>query len=334
MEKARELRVRQVILRIRCAYIGAAVILFAASLRILVGGTAFLKTAETARLITYFYTGRLVTLATPEFTPPPTEGQTNNEKREDPLQLSLQAGLSIEYRNQTLCNINLEKWLKQPLLWDLKGEKPQVLIVHTHTTESYKNTGQYVESDPYRTLDEKHNLIAMGEQLTRLLEAGGISVIHDKTVHDYPSYNDAYTRARETILGHLAKNPQISLVIDLHRDAVEGADGQQKAFTATYGGKKAAMLEIVVGTSAGGQSHPGWEKNAALAVKLQTALEAEFPGICRPALFRSSRYNQDLTPGSLIVEVGTAGNTEAEALGGVEVLAQAILKMAKGAVCN
>ncbi len=322
------------ILRIRCAYIGAAVILFAACLRILVGGTAFLKTAETARLITYFYTGRLVTLSAPEFTTPPTEGQVSNEKREDPLQLSLQAGLSIEYRNQTLCDINLEKWLKQPLSWDLKGEKTQVLIVHTHTTESYKNTGQYIESDPYRTLDETHNLIAVGEYLTQLLEAGGISVIHDKTVHDYPSYNAAYTRARETILGHLAKNPQISLVIDLHRDAVEGADGQQKAFTATYGGKKAAMLALVVGTNAGGQSHPSWEKNAALAVKLQTALEAEFSGICRPVLFRTSRYNQDLTPGSLIVEVGTAGNTEAEALSGVEVLAQTIIKMAKGAICN
>lgn len=321
------------ILRLRCAYIGAAVILFAAALRVLVGGFDFLENPAAAQLLTFFYTGRYVHLPAPETTPP-TEGQPNNEKREDPLQISLQAGLSIEYRNQTMYDIPLESWLKQPLSWDLTGEKPCVLIIHSHTTESYKNTGQYKESDAYRTLDEKHNMIAVGEHLTRILEAAGISVIHDKTVHDYPSYSAAYTRARETILGHLAKNPQISLVIDLHRDAVEGSDGQQKALTATYNGKKAAMLEIVVGTDAGGQSHPTWGENGALAVKLQTVLEGEAPGLCRPVLFRTSRYNQDLTPGSLIVEVGAAGNTQQEAFNGVEVLARAIIKMAKGVVVN
>jgi stage II sporulation protein P len=322
-----------VILRLRCAYIGAAVILFAAALRVLVGGFDFLENPAAAQLLTFFYTGRYVHLSAPETTPP-TEGQPNNEKREDPLQISLQAGLSIEYRNQTMYDIPLEKWLTQPLSWDLTGEKPCVLIIHSHTTESYKNTGQYKESDAYRTLDEKHNMIAVGEHLTRILEAAGISVIHDKTVHDYPSYSAAYTRSRETILGHLAKNPQISLVIDLHRDAVEGSDGQQKALTATYNGKKAAMLEIVVGTDAGGQSHPTWGENGALAVKLQTVLEGEAPGLCRPVLFRTSRYNQDLTPGSLIVEVGAAGNTQQEAFNGVEVLAKAIIKMAKGVVVN
>lgn len=322
------------ILRLRCAYIGAAVILFAAALRVLVGGFDFLENPAAAQLLAFFYTGRYVHLSTPETLPPPTQGQPNTEKREDPLQISLQAGLSIEYRNQTMYDIPLEKWLTQPLSWDLTGEKPCVLIVHTHTTESYKNTGQYKESDEYRTLDEKHNLIAVGEHLTRILEAAGISVIHDKTVHDYPSYSAAYTRARETILGHLAKNPQISLVIDLHRDAVAGSDGQQKALTATYNGKKTAMLEIVVGTEAGGQSHPDWEKNGALAVKLQTVLEEEAPGLCRPVLFRTSRYNQDLTPGSLIVEVGAAGNTQQEAFNGVEVLAKAIIQMAKGVICS
>lgn len=334
MEKARELRVCKMILRLRCAYIGAAVVILAAFLRILAGGTDFLKTDEAAKIFTYLYTGRLVSLSAPEPTLPAGEEKPNTEKREDPLQLRLQAGLSIEYKNQTLCNVNLEKWLKQPLNWDLKGGKPQVLIVHSHTTESYKNTGQYQESDPYRTLDERHNMIAVGQRLKALLEAAGISVIHDTTVHDSPSYSEAYTRARETILSQLAKNPEICLVIDLHRDAVEGANGEQKAFTATYNGKKAAKLALVVGTQAGGQSHPNWEKNAALAVKLQTALEGEFPGICRPMLLRSSRYNQDLTPGSLIVEVGTAGNTMQEALNGVEVLAKTIIKMANGVVCQ
>ena len=319
------------ILRIRCAYIGTAIILCAIALRIIAGG-GFLDETQRAALLTYFYTGKTVTLAPPETQPPATEETepTIPQEKEDPLQISLQAGLSIEYKNDTAYEIPLAELLKAPLNWDLTGDRPCVLIVHTHATESYKNTGQYKESDPYRTTEEDHNMLKVGDRLAEILTAGGISVIHDRTLHDYPTYSTAYNRSRETIQRHLDKNPNICLVLDIHRDAVEDGKGNQLPFTATDGGKKAAKLELVVGTDVGGQYHPKWKENAALAVKLQTVLEGEFPGICRPVVFRSSRYNQDLTSGSLIVEVGAAGNTMQEALSGVEVLARSILKLAKG----
>jgi len=319
------------ILRLRCAYIGTAVILCAVFLRILAGGS-FLEDPQMAGLITYFYTGKTVTLTAPETEPPKTEEtEPIQQETEDPLQIDLQAGLSIEYKNNTAYEIPLEELLKAPLNWNLTEGENCVLIVHTHATESYKNTGQYTESDPYRTTEEDHNMLAVGDRLAELLRAGGISVIHDRVLHDYPSYNTAYANARETIQKHLDRNENICLVLDIHRDAVEDGKGNQIAMTATSGYRKAAKLEIVVGTDAGGQSHPDWKKNAALAVKLQTVLEGTFSGICRPVVFRSSRYNQDLTDGSLIVEVGTAGNTMQEALAGVEVLAKAIIKLSKGA---
>ena len=317
-------------LRKRCLYIGTTFIFCAVILRLAVG-VGFLDDDQVARLLTYFYTGKLVTIAHQETQP--TENEETkpiHQEREDPLQISLQAGLSIEYKNETGREISLETLLKTPLSWDLTGEKPCVLIVHTHGTESYKNTGQYTPSDPYRTLEEGHNMLAVGDYLAEMLIAGGISVIHNRTLHDYPTYSTAYTKARETIRKHLESNPNICLVLDLHRDAVEDGKGNQLAFTATDGSKNAAKLELIVGTDAGGQHHPNWQKNAALAVKLQTVLEGEFPGICRPVVFRSSRYNQDLTNGSLIVEVGAAGNTMQEALGSVEVLAKAIIKLAHG----
>ncbi len=319
-------------LRARCVYIGTAVILCAVILRIVAGG-GFLEDAQVASLLTYFYTGKIVSLTSAETQPPPEIEETKpiQQETEDPLQISLQAGLSIEYKNDTGREIPLEALLKTPLNWDLTGEKPCVLIVHTHATESYKNTGQYTEGDPYRTTEEDHNMLAVGDYLAEILTEQGISVIHDRTLHDYPTYRTAYTKARETIQRHLEKNPNICLVLDIHRDAVEDGKGNQVAFTATGGNKKAAKLELIVGTDAGGQRHPDWQKNAALAVKLQTVLEGEFPGICRPVVFRSSRYNQDLTSGSLIVEVGAAGNTMQEALNSVEVLAKAIVKLAKGA---
>lgn len=319
-------------LRARSVYIGTAVILCAVILRLAVVG-GFLEEAQVASLLTYFYTGKIVSL-TSEETQMPTETEETKpiqQETEAPLQISLQAGLSIEYKNDTGREIPLEALLKAPLVWDLRGEKPCVLIVHTHATESYKNTGQYTESDPYRTTEEDHNMLSVGDHLSEILTAQGISVIHDRTLHDYPTYRTAYTKARETIQKHLEKNPNICLVLDIHRDAVEDGKGNQVAFTATDGNKKTAKIELIVGTDAGGQSHPDWQKNAALAVKLQTVLEGEFSGICRPLVFRSSRYNQDLTSGSLIVEVGAAGNTMQEALHSVEVLAKAIVKLAKGA---
>ena len=331
MEKTRKLRADGMTLRTKCVYIGTVTILCAVVLRLVVGVGA-LNDAQVAGLLTYFYTGKIVNLThTEKELPQIEETKPILEEREDPLQLSLQAGLSIEYRNDSGKEINLETLLKTPLNWNLTGEKPCVLIVHTHATESYKNTGQYTPSDPYRTTEEGHNMLAVGDRLAEILISGGISVIHDRTLHDYPTYSTAYTKARETIRKHLRENPNICLVLDIHRDSVEDGKGNQLAMTATAGGKTVAQLELIVGTNAGGQSHPNWQKNAALAVKLQTVLEEEFYGICRPVVFRSSRYNQDLTGGSLIVEVGTAGNTMQEALGSVEVLANAIIKLAQGA---
>ena len=91
---------------------------------------------------------------------------------------------------------------------------------------------------------------------------------------------------------------------------------------------------LVVGSDAGGLSHPHWQENMALAVKLHAQLEKNCPGICRPISFRSQCFNQDLSPGALLVEVGAAGNTRAEALLATEQLAQGILALAHGTVTS
>ena len=95
-------------------------------------------------------------------------------------------------------------------------------------------------------------------------------------------------------------------------------------------GQQIAQLMLVVGTDAGGLDHPNWENNMALAVRLQTMLERLCPGICRPFSFRTQRFNQDLSSGALIVEIGAAGNTREEALRATEYLAQAIIALSYG----
>ena len=156
-------------------------------------------------------------------------------------------------------------------------------------------------------------------------------MIHDRSLHDYPSYNSAYSNSRQAISEYLEQNPSLCLVLDLHRDAAEDASGRQKTAAVTIDGVSTANLMLVMGSDKGSLAYPDWEKNLALAVKLQAQLEAEYPGLCRPIKLGTNRYNQDLCTGALLVEVGTAGNAHAEALKAAECLAEGILTLANGA---
>ena len=220
----------------------------------------------------------------------------------------------------------LEQLLLCPEDLTLGSEAPTVLIIHTHTTESYTGDISYVE--PYRTLDEKANMLAIGAEVARVLELAGITVIHDRNIYDYPDYNGAYNASREAVQGYLAEYPTISLVLDLHRDAAAGDAGQLKT-QATVAGQDAAQLMLVVGTDGTGLRHPNWEQNLSLALKLNVLLEQEDPGITRPISLRRQRFNADLSPGSLLIEVGAAGNTLEEAILAANALARAIIKLGR-----
>ena len=130
----------------------------------------------------------------------------------------------------------------------------------------------------------------------------------------------------------LEQYPSISLVIDLHRDAAGDAAAGQLETRVTIDGKSSAQLMIVVGSNAGGRQHPNWKENFALAAKLHAQLEKRFPGICRPISFRTERFNQDLSSGSLLIEVGAAGDTLEEALVAAEFLAEGISDLSFGTV--
>lgn len=223
-----------------------------------------------------------------------------------------------------------EALMESPLSWNLVGSGPTVLIVHTHTSESYeKNGANYRETAAYRTLDENYNMLSIGERVMELLEAEGIRVIHDREFHDYPDYNAAYAHARKGVQSLLQQNPGVQLVLDLHRDASESSADQLRTH-ALVNGADSAQLMIVLGTGNSGLPNEGWEDNLSLALKLQVTLEAQAPGICRPISLRSQRFNQDLAPHALLVEVGAAGNSREEALAAAEQLAKALATLKYG----
>lgn len=237
---------------------------------------------------------------------------------------------SIDLTNTSGLDPDLEGLLCTSLDWDLFGQEPTVLILHTHTTESYTKTSEtYAETSAYRTLEEGYNMLSIGDLVARILEAGGINVLHDRELHDYPSYNGSYNHARKSVKQYLEEYPSIRLVLDLHRDA-SGDNRNQMKTHATVEGQDSAQLMLVVGTDAAGISHPNWEENLALGLKLQVQMERLCPGIMRYVNLRAQRFNQDLLPGMLLVEVGAAGNSHTEALRAAQMLAQGILSLAKG----
>ena len=220
---------------------------------------------------------------------------------------------------------DVEQLLAEPLEWDLRGNEPTVLILHTHSTESYTKTNEpYKETSQWRTLDEQYNMLSIGSCVASALEAQGIGVIQDRQLHDYPSYNGSYSHARSTIREYLEEYPSIRLVLDLHRDASEGENGQLRTL-AQVDAEASAQLMVVLGTN-----HEKYEDNLSLGLKLHAQLETLHPGITRPLQLRGQRFNQDLLPGALLVEVGAAGNTHEEALTAARVLAEAVAALAKG----
>lgn len=275
----------------------------------------------------FLQTGRVVRLADKiEQVPEPTQ-PVPVETVLQPVVFTALDGESIRVNSYSGDTVDMQTLLQKPLNWSLKGEEPTVLIVHTHASESYTNTEGYSESSEYRTLDEAYNMVSIGAYLAQLLEAEGIHVVHDRTLHDYPSYNGSYEQSRNSVKSYLEMYPSITLVLDLHRDAMVDGMGNQIGYTVDTGQQPAAKLMLVVGAW-----NDNWQENMALAGKLHSQLEKLCPEICRPICLRSSRFNQDLSAGSLLIEVGAAGNTRQEALRSAEILAEAILSLSAGAV--
>lgn len=315
-------------LRVGAAAVAAAIVLRLLSTGALQPMFEMLLSPQTACVLLFLETGRLVRPMTAEA---PT--QPHREPEIEPIQPAAFApedASLVEVNSYCGYEADPEALLQMPLNWDLTQGGPKVLILHSHGSESYTKTENYTETTQYRTLNTQYNMVSVGDRLAQLLEDGGVEVIHDRTVHDSPSYTDAYSQARKSIRAYLEQYPDICLVLDLHRDALQDSSGKQIGYTVEVNGQEAAKVMLVVGTDASGLKHPNWQQNLSLAVKLHAQMEKVASGLCRPISFRSQRFNQDLSTGALIVEVGAAGNTRQQALASIEQVAKSILALARG----
>ena len=215
----------------------------------------------------------------------------------------------------------------------LSAEEPQVLIVHTHASEAYTMPPgeEYEESGESRTTDTAYNVVRVGDEIAAVLAQAGISVVHDRTLHDYPEYNGAYDRSLSSIEGYLEKYPSLSIVLDIHRDAIYDSQGNPYKVVSQVSEGRAAQMTFVIGTDGSGLPHENWRENLKLAAAVQNTLLEDYPTLMRPITVRNSRYNQHCTAGSLLVEVGAAGNSLDEALLSARLLARGLAETLQNA---
>lgn len=253
-------------------------------------------------------------------TKPPLE---DSDKTSLPSHEQICSADGLKINNATNYNVNLDELCTADLAFKLAhSEEPEVLVIHTHTTECF--IGDEMSGESERTTNESYNMCAVGDVICDNLESYGIHTVHDKTIHDYPSYQGSYTRALETIEKNLASYPSIKVVLDMHRDAYVYSDGSKLRVAQNINGKAAAQVMLVLGTDSMGLSHPEWMANLTFAAKIQSAAEIMYPGLMRPVNLRRERFNMHVTTGSLLLEIGSNGNTLDEAKLAGEYVAKAI----------
>ena len=208
-----------------------------------------------------------------------------------------------------------------------KSDEPQVLIIHTHTTESYlaQTRDYYTEHDTTRTTDTSHNVTAAGAAFAKRLNEAGINTLHDTTVHD-STYTGSYSRSAETIKKYLETYPSIKVVVDLHRDSISAGGNDRVKPVREIDGKNAAQVMLVIGCGQNVSGFENWQENLRFALKYQQTLEVLYPGLARAATFLNSKYNQHLSTGSILLEVGTEVNSVDEAVYGATLAADALAK--------
>ena len=178
--------------------------------------------------------------------------------------------------------------MKESIKIDLSEKGPQVLVIHTHTSEAYTPTKEnnYIPSDPDRTEDPRYNIVRVGEEIVKYLEEEGISVVHDKTIHDYPSYNGSYQQSLKTIQAQLEKNPSIKIVLDIHRDGLTLEDGRKLGYI---------MILISKGSTVSFSGTDQGTGASQLERKFKVCISRSYILFGKTYSIVSSRYNQHAT---------------------------------------
>lgn len=222
--------------------------------------------------------------------------------------------LGIRIRNESEIQID-EKELEKLEIEETK----EMLVYHTHGTESYQADSGYETYDFYKSLDESYNVIKVGNYLTELLNQKGILTIHNKEYHNYPNKLGTYAKSRKTVEEILNRNRNINKMIDIHRDAY--SEEEHMAKTVKINEEEVAPIRLVIGIN---KEDENWMYDLKWAVTIQKKANEKYPGLMQPILIREETYNQDLSKYAILIEVGENCNKIEHALNSMRYFSEII----------
>lgn len=253
---------------------------------------------------------------------PKEEIKTEEKVKTEEIPNEVQPRYNTEYESVKINN-STEYDLTEEMLNpnSVTINKGKAIIYHTHTCESYTPTEElnYDMSGNYRTTDLEFSVAKVGDELKKQLELYNWSIIHNQTCHDYPSYNGSYSRSLNTVRNIINESGESDIIIDLHRDAIADSSYAPKV---KIGEEIVSQLMFVIGTDITIPEHKNWNQNLKFAIKVQEKANELYPGLFKPIILRNSAYNQYLSKGACIIEVGATGNTLEESIGAMKYLAK------------
>ena len=225
--------------------------------------------------------------------------------------------------------INAEDFLKQDLKITKETDTPQILIYHSHSQETFADSREGEESD---------TIVGVGDYLTQLLtENYSYQVVHLKEQFDMAGgeldRSAAYDYARDYLEPYLQENPDIQVIIDLHRDGIP----EDRHLVTEINGKPTAQILFYNGlsytTSKGSLDYlpnPYIQQNLAFSFQLEYQAAQYYPQFYRGIYLAGYRYNLHLRPRSLLLEAGAQTNTVQEVKNAMEPFADILDKVLQG----
>lgn len=211
---------------------------------------------------------------------------------------------------------------------DNNQEGMQIVIYHTHSQEMFSDS---IKTDPDTTI------VGVGTVLEKELTKRGYRVLHLTDTFDLTGQsidrNKAYTNARKKLVEVLRENPTVQVLLDIHRDGV----AENKHLVTTINGRPTAQIMFFNGLSRkkksgvlSGLENPYLQENLAFSFQTEYLCDLWYPGFSRCIYLKAYRYNLDLLPRSMLVEVGAQTNTVEEAKNAMLLLADVLHKLLQG----
>lgn len=212
-------------------------------------------------------------------------------------------------------------------------KRPLIAIYHTHTSETYLDDPRKQDNNGHVFPGNIGYVGKVGSRMAEILsEKYNFRVIHTTKIHDY-RYSMSYYNSRKTVKELVKNNPDIDLLLDIHRDGIKNLDSRD-TITTVINDQRVAKVMIVVTNGKFNfahldleDHHQEWEKNLNYARKFASKMEEMYPGLLSRLEIRDTTYNQDLHPRALLLEIGDYRNTTQEAIMSAELLASVIMEM-------